>query len=200
MAALLTLVGLVVAGGALPADAQTRGVGVGGRLSFIRGDAAVPDSTRRLIGGVLRARTSPRIALELALDYRSQETETEKITEYPFQGSVLVYPVRSALSIYLLGGIGWYSQSVAPLDAEGMALDGVTTRRFGSHAGLGGEIEFGERATLHLDYRFTFVGFGDDGPADQGGAVPIPGTIGLQERLKLSHEGSMWTTGLTFYF
>ncbi|MFN8058484.1 MAG: outer membrane beta-barrel protein [Vicinamibacterales bacterium] len=179
---------------------QTTGVGVGGRMTFVRADSAVPDSNTRTFGGLLRARTSPRVALELALDYKSRTTLTEKITDYPFQGSVLLYPVRSTVGLYLLGGVGWYSESVAPLDSAGKPLTGTTSRRFGYHGGVGGEVELGRRATLHLDYRYTFLHFGGDNATDNAGAVPIPGTIGLQDRLKLSHEGSMWTTGLTFFF
>jgi hypothetical protein len=56
----------------------------------------------------------------------------------------------------------------------------------------------GRRATLHLDYRYTFIGFGGD--ESDPGVLPLPGLGGLQDKLNLSHDGSMWTTGLTIYF
>jgi hypothetical protein len=47
-----------------------------------------------------------------------------------------------------------------------------------------------------VDYRYTFIGFGHDADTAPA-AVPIPGLSGLQDRLRLSHKGSMWTTGVT---
>lgn len=181
------------------ATAQT--IGIGPRLSFVRGDAASPDTaSARYIGGIFRARTSGHTAIELGLDYRTTTDKTlqQKTRDLPFQGSVLLYPVRSSIGLYVLGGVGWYNQKVEPLLAPETA---TSVTKMGYHAGVGGELALGKRAALHLDYRYTFLHFGDQATAGtQPGALPIPGLGSVQEKLKLSHEGSMWTTGLTVYF
>jgi opacity protein-like surface antigen len=184
------------------ASAQGQSFGLGGRFSLMRGDVQLETAATRLAGGLLRARVSKRLAFELALDYRSEtnDTLTERVREYPLQASLLLYPVQGPLAPYLLGGAGWYSQRVDLL-GDGDILDTTTTRLFGYHAGLGGELRLGRHAALHADYRYTFIRFGaEDTGEGEPGAVPIPGTIGLQDRLRLSHQGSMWTGGLTFYF
>ena len=184
---------------AAPARAQS--IGFGPRFAFVRGDATQPDTaSARYIGGVLRARTSPRTAIELALDYRTftDDALTHKTRDLPFQGSLLVYPVHAAISAYLLGGVGWYNRKVETLVAP---IAETSTTKMGYHAGLGGELMLGRRASLHLDYRYTFIHFGAQGTTPTaGGAIPVPGTTGLQEQLRLSHEGAMWTTGVVVYF
>lgn len=180
-----------------------RSVGVGPRFSFVRGDEAADATATRYTGAVLRARVSPKTAIEVALDYRSHTNErlTERVRDLPLQGSLLLYPIRSALSPYILGGIGWYSQRVELLDNNAV-VSSATTRTSGYHAGVGGELRIGQRTAVHADYRYTFIRFGDDADQAPGspGAIPLPGSIGLQEKLKLSHQGSMWTAGLTVLF
>lgn len=188
---------------AVPAEADAQVIGVGPRFAFVRGDVDAESSTR-YSGGTLRLLTSPRTALELSLDYRNHLNEdlTERIKEYPIQASLLLYPVRATVSPYLLGGIGWYRQRVSQVEG-GEPPASTTTRKTGFHAGLGGEIWFGRYAALHVDYRYTFIGMGDrsgDGTPAEPGAIPLPGLGALQDRLKLSHEGSMWTSGVTLYF
>jgi outer membrane autotransporter protein len=109
-----------------------------------------------------------------------------------------MYFTRSNLAPYLVTGIGWYSQRVETLQDK-QVLTSTKTRKTGYHAGLGGDVRLGQRAALHLDYRYTFIGFGKDEDTEPG-VVPLPGLGGLQERLKLSHKGSMWTSGVTVYF
>jgi hypothetical protein len=173
----------------LPAAAHAQ-VGVGGRFALVRPDSSLDVATDRYSGGHLRAHLSPRTALELALDWRSETNAalTERTRDYPVQGSLLVYPFRTVISPYLLGGFGWYSQSVQTL-VDDEVTSTATTRRTGYHAGLGGEVRLGQHAALHGDYRYTFLRLGDD-----------EATSGLVDRLKLSHEGSMWTAGFTVYF
>ena len=66
-----------------------------------------------------------------------------------------------------------------------------TTRRFGSHAGVGAELSLGRHVGIHADYRYTLLRFGSDRDTlDQ-----IPGS-----RFFPGYEGSMWTGGLTVYF
>jgi len=181
--------------------AQAGAVGVGFRVSLVRGDAAVVETADRYSGGFLRARVSPHSGLELALDYRSRVSTdlTERIRDLPVQASWLLYPVRAALAPYLLFGVGWYTQRVDVL-TDGVPVESRTARRVGYHAGLGGELHLGRRVGLHGDYRYTFIGLGGEEAGREPGAVPIPGLDGLQRRLRLSHQGSMWTGGVTVYF
>jgi hypothetical protein len=169
-------------------------------MAVVRGNVEAETSSERYTGGLLRAHLSPRTAVELALDWRTvtNESLTERTRDYPFQGSLLLYPVRTPLAPYLLGGVGWYSQRIETLGVEKEVLDSATTRTFGYHAGFGGELRLGRHAAAHLDYRYTFIGFGDDeeaGDESSGGFASA-----LTDKLRLSHEGSMWTGGLTIYF
>lgn len=194
----LLVVGLV---GAAPAGAQpTTAIGLGPRMSLVRGDSRADSTSTRFQGGALRARVSPRTALEIAVDYRTLLNDTERIKDYPIQGSLILYPIHATLAPYLLGGIGWYSQRVEKI-SESAVVTSETTRTTGYHAGLGGEMWLGRHAAVHADYRYTFIRFGESADADRtAGALPIPGTHSLQERLKLTHKGSMWTVGATVYF
>lgn len=189
----------------VPAEGRAQGeFGAGPRFSFVgSSDAKHVDTPRtRLSGGMIRFRTTERTALEIAFDYRSQMNDdlTERVKDMPIQGSLLMYLVRSAVSPYVLGGMGWYSQKVEHL-ANNAVRDSTTTRKIGYHAGVGAQVQVHQRAAIHLDYRYTFIHFGDQ-PAGttEPGAIPIPGLVSLQEKLKLSHEASMWTTGVTFFF
>jgi len=137
--------------------------------------------------------------LELSIDYRRfTDDEGRRVRRMPLQGSLLLYPFRGVLSTYLVGGFGRYAERIeAPADdGETPAVSTTTT---GYHAGLGGELRLGRRAAFHIDYRYTLIHAGSDA-GHVAGAIPIPGTISLQEKLRLSHEGSMWTTGVTVYF
>jgi hypothetical protein len=173
-----------------PSAAQGQALGIGGRFSLVRPDAALDTLVNRYAGGQIRARLSPRAAVEVALDRRRSTNDalTERVTEYPIQASLLLYPVRSTLSPYLLGGMGWYTQRIQTLAGDAVQAS-ETTRRTGYHAGIGGELRLGAHAAAHADYRYTFIRLGQ---SEEAG--------GLADRLKPSHEGSMWTAGLTVYF
>ncbi len=182
-------------------------VGLGARVSWARASQQPEDtSSTRFFGALFRARMSPRTAFELSYDWGSVEsragTGTVRVVSHPLQTSLLLYPVRStSVGVYMLGGIGWYWQRIEVTNVEGIGA-GEGTRRFGYHAGLGGELAMGRHLAVHLDYRYTMIHAGDPPPGCTtcGGAIPIPGLGGLQDRLNLSHEASMWSTGLTFYF
>jgi opacity protein-like surface antigen len=190
---------------AIPPPAAAQGsIGLGPRFSFVRGSVDAESSTR-YAGGLLRLRSSPRTALEVSIDYRSvlNDDLTQRIKDYPIQGSLLLYVTRTTLAPYLLGGIGWYSLKITEVDSNGLPVGPpATTRKTGYHTGLGADLRVGNHATVHADYRYTFIHFGqDDAEADTApGAIPIPGSTSIQEKLKLSHQGSMWTTGITVYF
>ncbi len=189
---------------ALPAQAQ--GIGIGGRFSMMRGDVQSDTAAERFTGGQVRAWLSTRTAVELSLDLRSQSNEslTERVRDYPLQASFLLAPVRSTLSPYVLGGMGWYTHRVEQLAGD-ETVESTTTRRVGSHAGFGAEVRMGKHAALHADYRYTFLRFGDADPIESdtiAGAIARSHLSGSDpgQRFLPSYEGSMWTAGLTIYF
>ena len=177
--------------GSTPASAQDSAFGIGGRISMVRDDVDAETDRERFLGGHVRFRLSPRTALEIALDRRTEtnEAETIRVRDYPLQASFLLFPVRSVLSPYVLGGGGWYWHRQELLDGDEVT-ESESTRDFGWHAGIGAELRLGAHAGLHGDYRYTFLDFGSDDDEDESfisGLLP-------------SYKGSMWTAGLTFYF
>ena len=186
------LLGLLAA----PAVVSAQSVAIGPRLSLVRGDLATDTPSSRLFGGTMRMRSSSFTALELSMDYRvtHNEARTERVRETPMQASLLVMPFQSLLAPYALGGVGLYSSKVDLMGPENVILDSSLERRIGWHAGFGAELKLGRRAGVFLDYRYQFINFSrnDDPEADS----IIPGL----ERVKFSHQGSMWTSGVAFYF
>ncbi len=190
-AAVFTLVGLLFA-----SAAAAQSLGVGGRFSMIRGDVQADTSAERFLGGQLRLALTRKTSIELSLDRRTETNEagTERSREHPLQASLLLFPGRSTLSPYLLGGAGWYSHRFERLEG-GDVVEFESTRRFGYHAGFGGELRLGRHAGLHADYRYTFLRFGSDDEAEE-----VQEERSLSSRFMPSYEGSMWTAGLTLYF
>ena len=189
---------------ALPVPAAAQAVGIGPRMSFVQSGLVEGAPRDRYTGGTLRLRLSARTAIEAAADWKAttSEDETVRIRDFPLQGSLLVYPARASLSPYLLGGVGWYSQTTQAM-AAGEVLSEQTVRRFGYHGGFGGELRLGRRATVFADYRYRFIRFGDDDVPDGengAGAFGIPGVGSLLDTFRMSHEGSMWTGGVTINF
>ena len=126
----------------------------------------------------------------MSLERRTSGGLTDRVRDYPLQGSLLFYPIHSTFSPYLLGGIGWYTHVVEDLSV-GQVTATATSRTMGYHAGFGAELKVGAHAGLHADYRYTMLHFG--GGADGG-------TAGLASAFKPSYDSSMWTAGFTFYF
>jgi opacity protein-like surface antigen len=185
-----------------PAFVHAQTLGIGGRISQVRADVDSDSGSERFTGGQLRLGVSKRMSIELALDTKTVTNEegTERVRQYPFQASLLLFPVRAGLSPFLLGGVGWYSTRVQQLDGDEV-LDSVTTRKRGYHAGFGAEIRMGSHAGLHGDYRYTFLDFGsDEDDESSGGIVGALSPGSAVSRLLPSHDGSMWTLGLTIYF
>jgi hypothetical protein len=116
--------------------------------------------------------------------------------ETPLQGSLLIFPARGALAPYLLGGMGVYSRVTESLNGIGDVQSSVVERKTGWHFGLGAELRLARHAALFADYRFRFVKFGQDEPAEGEEPIDFPGL----RSLKLTHKGSMWTSGMAFYF
>jgi hypothetical protein len=187
-AATMLLAFIALLAWAAPASAQ--GLGVGGRIAWVKSDvdADVDVDAVRQFGGQVRL-LSPRFGLELSIDRHSESSEllNTKVTDTPIQGSLLWRFGRGSVSPYLLGGPGWYRRTVEALDDSDTS---VTTTEFGWHGGIGLEILAGKHFGIHGDYRRTFLDFGDDDDEDEGfiGGL-LPG-----------HRGSMWTLGATIYF
>jgi hypothetical protein len=175
---------------------------VGLRYSVVRADVEADTEGESFKGGQIRASMSRRTGVELSLDRRSAANDalTQRVRDYPIQASLLLFPVRSTFSPYVLGGIGWYTHRVEQIAAD-TVVDSTTTRRFGSHAGFGAELRLGRRAGLHADYRYTFLRYGDDESTDSENFNGSSNLFGLSvSRLLPSYEGSMWTAGFTVYF
>jgi hypothetical protein len=190
----------------MPAAASAQKIGIGPRLSLVRPEAGLPEGSPsdRYTGGALRLKLSPRTAVEVAADWKSTTSEdaTVRLRNYPVQGSLILYPVNASLAPYVVGGVGWYSQSMEAL-VDGEPVTAATVRRFGYHGGFGADIKVGKRATLFADYRYRFIRFGDE-PLPEGesgaGAFGIPGVGSLFDTFRMSHEGAMWTGGLVINF
>jgi outer membrane protein W len=177
-----------VAFAAVPCAAQGA-FGLGARMSMVRSDAHSDVDALRFFGGQIRARLSPKTAVELSLDLRTQTNDalTVRVRDMPVQASLLLFPIAGTFSPYILGGGGWYSHRIEALLNDDV-LASETTRDFGWHGGVGAEIRLGRHAGVHADYRYTFLHFGKDEE-----------TI-LGQRFLPSYTGSMWTAGVTVYF
>jgi opacity protein-like surface antigen len=193
------LVGVVILVSASSAWAQDGAFGIGGRFAMVRGDVDRDTSAQRFTGGQIRARMSPRTAVEVALDVRTDtnDASTERVRQLPLQASLLLFPVRAPFAPYALGGGGWYTTRVETL-AGGETLASESSRKFGWHGGFGAELRLGRHAAAHADYRYTFLDFGDEELAP-GTSAPAQKESGLSRFLP-SYKGSMWTAGLTLYF
>jgi hypothetical protein len=202
----LLLFGVIV-GVADLAHAQSGGsnggvFGIGPRVTFQRGENAPPDaSPLRLLGGQLKLRLSPGTAIEVAADYESSVNESlkQRVKTMPIQASLMVFPLKSTLAPYLLGGVGWYRVSVSDTGATATSTTTKSIREMGYHAGLGAEIRI-RRIALHGDYRYNHIRFGGAGDDAPPAASLVPGLSLIQESLKMSHSGSMWNWGATFFF
>jgi hypothetical protein len=186
---------LALTGLATPAFAQS--VGIGPRMSLIRGDLLTGTPSQRMFGGSLRMRSSKHMMIELALDRQVRTTPdgSTQIRETPIQGSLLLFPVRAAFSPYVLGGFGVYTEATDTLLLDGNVDHSTIERRTGWHLGLGAEMKIARHVSIFADYRFRFVHWGADATAT---SEPVPGSSSIG--LKLTHEGSMWTSGMAFYF
>ena len=214
------MVGAIVAVGCclLPvAGAQAQTVGIGPRTVFISGaDSPIADpaaaSNTRFNGGFIRLRTSRHVGLEASIDFRTttNAAQTLRLRSTPIQASLLVYPFHLGIDPYLIGGIGWYKERLEAMGTGAADIAAVQTSKVGYHAGVGGELMLGRRASIFLDYRYTFINFGnqntDASPVTTALAAlsaftSLPGLLSLGSNgTGLSHQGSMITAGFTLYF
>ncbi len=169
--------------------------GIGPRFALVSADPVAPPnaplSATRFMGGAIRMKSS-HVGLEASMDYRSYTSAdlTQRTRETPIQGSLLLFLMKAPVSPYLLGGVGLYSQQVDTLTTAGAVTATTTSRKIGWHAGLGAEVSVVRHLGVFVDYRYRFVSFND--PA----ATPIIASLPV----KIGHQGSMWTGGVSFYF
>jgi opacity protein-like surface antigen len=128
-----------------------------------------------------------RAGVELSFDRHTEEfaLTNEKVRETPIQASLVVRLAGGGFAPYLLGGPGWYKRTVEPIAGGGNS--GNSSTEFGWHAGGGLEVLAGGHLGVHGDYRYTFLGGGDEHVAIVGGLLP-------------GYKGSMFTLGATVYF
>jgi hypothetical protein len=195
-ARVLSSVLIFAAGMALPGLASAQGFGLGPRISLIRGDVPSGTPSERLFGGTMRMRSSPRVAIELAADYKTTVLAEGVLRqrERPLQGSLLLFFARSSFSPYVLAGYGLYNRQVEALDSTGKVVSSFSQRKSGAHMGFGAELFISRHAAVFADYRYRFVRFGE--PEADAEPIDIP----LVDQVKLSHKGTMWTSGVAFYF
>ena len=188
---LVVFTGLTVS----PTLARAQGFALGPRFSFVRGSVA-SGTDSRFFGGTMRLQGSRHAVTELAMDYRAYLSDdlTTRVRETPFQGSLLLFPARGTFAPYVLAGIGVYTRMYDELDATGKITNTTRERKTGWHMGVGAEIRLSRHAALYGDYRLRFVKFGTPDAGSQ--TIDVPGF----DKLKLSHQGSMWTSGVAFYF
>src|SRR5204862_6678614 len=112
--------------------------------SMVRGDVRIDPaaSAQRFTGGQLRARLSPKTSVEVSLDRRTQDSVdlSQRVRDYPLQGSILLFPIHSTFSPYLLGGVGWYTHMLDTM-AAGKALASDSSPKMGYHGGFGAEMK-----------------------------------------------------------
>ncbi|MCX6549510.1 MAG: outer membrane beta-barrel protein [Acidobacteria bacterium] len=216
------VLGLTVAlvAGVAALDVQAQTIGIGPRMVFISGEnSPIQDpndtSKTKFTGGFLRLRASKHMGFEISMDYRTatNPSETARVRTTPIQGTVLFYPFRTAIAPYILGGIGWYKERYEAL-SDGQPVLTTNTSQIGYHTGMGAEMMMGKHASIFFDYRYTFVNV--DGVGGLAGALysalSLTSVTGLLNSLTnsgtnsnttmpgVSHQGSMWTTGMTVYF
>ena len=114
------------------------------------------------------------VGLEGSLDFRTtvDTAKTQRLRETPLQGSVLIYPFRTVLSPYALGGMGIYTRTFEVLGPAGVIAQSTQERKTGMHLGFGGELRVAKHAVAYMDYRYRFVKFGNDGTS----STTIPGS------------------------
>jgi hypothetical protein len=184
-----------------PAGAQT--FGIGPHLSFVRGDLTTGTPSQRFTGATVRL-GGGHAGIEVSFDYKSTVSQdgTARLRELPLQGSLLIFLGRHTFSPYLLGGFGTYTQAADIKSDNGLFVNQTLTRKTGVHLGFGAEVFLLRHAAFFVDYRYRFVKFGssDVEPGDQPVNIPGSALIPGLSSAKISHQGSMWTTGLAFYF
>lgn len=202
---------LALAAAAVPRPADAQMLGIGPRFSMVRGDIATKTPSTRFYGGTLRLNTSKNVGFEGSLDFRTtlDVSKTQRLRETPLQGSLLIYPFRSILSPYALGGMGIYTRTYELLGTSGAISQSAQERKTGMHLGFGGELRMARHAVVYVDYRYRFVKFANGSSSTSTSTTTSTSSLAMSalfatipgvNQLKFSHEGSMWTGGVAFVF
>lgn len=151
--------------------------GIGPRAGYYKSNDA--DEGNLYFGAQARARLTPNLGIEGAIDYRKEEFENGNIVSksYPILVSGLLYLLpESSFSLYVVGGAGWYYTSV-----EIKGVGDETSSDFGYHLGGGVDIPIARTAVLNFDIRYNFL------------------DISVKDK-DIDYKGWIGTGGLTFYF
>jgi len=105
-------------------------------------------------GAQARLQLSSVFGLEASIDYLKNDFgPLTTVKTYPVQASLLAYIMpKSAVSPFLLGGVGWYYTQV-----DGPGSFSETTSRFGLHAGAGLEVMLNKSLSLDGTYRYVWL-------------------------------------------
>lgn len=99
------------------------------------------------------------LALEGSVTFHQSEflDDAVKVTQYPVQATVLLYPFREwQVQPYALGGAGWYYTRTTYHDSLSF-LDSETDHTFGVHLGAGAELVLTPKMTVNADVRYVFM-------------------------------------------
>ncbi len=184
-----------------PARASAQSFAFGPNFSVVRGDVTTSAPATQLFGGTVRINASPRIALEGGIDFASRLSTdgTQQIRERPIEAALLIFPFRTTIAPYFLGGIVFNTDYTDTLDATGATTQTTSTRTTGWQAGIGAELVFHKRFGLYADYRWRDISTSDQ-TTPSGGTVTATPVIPGVSILKFSHQGSMWTGGMLIHF
>lgn len=197
----------------LPATAAAQIGSIGPRFTVVRGDLVSATPTSRFIGGSARISMNGLIGLEGALDFRTtwSQDRLARVRETPLQGSVLLFPVRAVIAPYVLAGFGIYTRNFDVLGANGSVTQTAIERKTGIHTGFGAQVRVVKHVAFFVDYRYRFVKFGEEttGSTTSGSTTTTGRSTAVANLLnavpglnaiKVSHQGSMWTGGISFVF
>jgi opacity protein-like surface antigen len=125
------------------------------------------------------------LALEASGDYRDHKENNFDIQQIPLQASVLVYLFnRKPVSLFLLGGAGWYFTRIDGPDG----FDDKHDHQFGPHAGGGVQVFVSPRVSLDVTARYVWLE-----------KIESKSNDNLLEQ-DYDPSGTMITGGLNFHF
>ncbi len=166
----------------LPEEVTGKFLSLGARGTYI--DPNDSDEGRWFVGAQGRVHIGPVLAVEGAVDYRSNTFGTDTtIRTYPVTASLMAYLVpHYRISPYILGGGGWYYTQV-----EGPGGFSNTQNRVGVHAGAGLEFKINEYLSIDGSYRYVWL----ESVTSKNRAI--------QDK-SYKDSGPMYTAGLNFHF
>ena len=95
--------------------------------------------------------------------------------------------------------MGVYSRTYQTLDTSGAVVATTSSQQTGWQLGFGAELRFSRHTALYADYRWRNVKLGSQ-PSPSGGTTPASPILPGFNALKVSHQGSVLSGGVAFYF